>query len=65
MVDLLLRQRLAARRVGRAWLLRPSPAAPLWQLLRADGVVSQLLALVGLRPIKTAGSPPSATTGRY
>ena len=51
-VDLLLRRRLAALRVGRAWLLRPSPAAPLRQLLRADGLVPRLVALVGLRALE-------------
>ena len=51
-VELLLHQRGAARRVGRAWLLRASPAAPLWALLRADGLLPQLAGLIGLRALE-------------
>ncbi|WP_293272636.1 hypothetical protein [Nannocystis sp.] len=51
-VDLLLRQRLSAWRVGRAWLLRASPGAPLLQQLRADGLLAQLVALAGLRGLE-------------
>jgi hypothetical protein len=48
-VELLLHQRLADRRIGRAWLLRPSPAGPLRPLLRADGLVARVAGLVALR----------------
>ncbi|MCY0989147.1 ABC transporter ATP-binding protein [Nannocystis sp. ILAH1] len=47
-VELLLRERLGVLRVGRAFVLRPSPAAPLLRLLRAEGLVRRTAALAGL-----------------
>ena len=47
--ELLLHERRAGARVGRAWLLRPSPAAPLGRLLRAEGLVGRAAGLVALR----------------
>lgn len=52
--ELLLHQRLADRRIGRAWLLRPSPAGPLLALLRADGLVARIAGLVALRAAELA-----------
>lgn len=51
-VELLLQRRFAARRVGRAWLLRASPAGPLLALLRADGLLPRVAALVALRALE-------------
>lgn len=51
-LDLLLHQRLGAHRVGRAWLLRPSPAAPLARLLRAEGLYTRVAALVALHALE-------------
>ena len=48
-VETLLHQRLADRRIGRAWLLRPSPAGPLLPLLRQDGLLARVAGLVALR----------------
>ncbi len=45
-VERLLHQRLGDRWVGRAWLLRPSPAAPMRELLRAEGVPVRVVAFV-------------------
>lgn len=47
-VELLLRERLSSMRVGRAFVLRPSPAAPLLRLLRAEGLLARAGALAGL-----------------
>ncbi|WP_434421032.1 ATP-binding cassette domain-containing protein [Nannocystis pusilla] len=47
-VELLLRERLGVLRVGRAFVLRPSPAAPLLRLLHAEGLVRRTAALAGL-----------------
>ncbi|MCA9693807.1 MAG: ABC transporter ATP-binding protein [Myxococcales bacterium] len=48
-IERLLERRLGGRRIGRAWLLRPSPAAPLGSLLRAEGLLVWIVGLVGLR----------------
>lgn len=53
-VELLLHQRLADRRIGRAWLLRPSPAGPLIGLLRADGLIARVVGLIALRAAELA-----------
>ncbi|MDC0722533.1 ABC transporter ATP-binding protein [Nannocystis bainbridge] len=53
-VDALLRERLGGLRVGRAFVLRPSPAAPLLRLLRAEGLVRSALALAGLHAAELA-----------
>lgn len=47
-VEALLRERLGVLRVGRAFVLRPSPAAPLLRLLRAEGLLRRTAALAGL-----------------
>ncbi|MBZ5715740.1 ABC transporter ATP-binding protein [Nannocystis pusilla] len=44
-VELLLRERLGVLRVGRAFILRTSPAAPLLRLLRAEGLLARAAAL--------------------
>ncbi|WAS94165.1 ATP-binding cassette domain-containing protein [Nannocystis punicea] len=53
-VELLLRERLGVLRVGRAFVLRPSPAAPLLRLLRAEGLLARATALAGLHAAELA-----------
>lgn len=53
-VELLLRERLSVMRVGRAFVLRPSPAAPLRRLLRAEGLLTRAAALALLHAAELA-----------
>lgn len=43
----LLREHLGQARVGRVWLLRPSPGASFWLQLRRDGLPGRLGILIG------------------
>lgn len=51
-IELLLRERVGAHRVGRAFVVRPSPAAPLLRLLRAEGLLARALALALLHALE-------------
>jgi hypothetical protein len=53
-IEALLRQHFGARRVGRAFLLRASPATSWTRLLRAEGVLGRVVALVGLHALELA-----------
>ncbi len=53
-IEALLRQHFGARRVGRAFLLRASPATSWTRLLRAEGVLGRVVALAGLHALELA-----------
>lgn len=50
--ETLLEQRFADAHIGRAFLVRPAPSAPLRHLLRSDGLLGRVLALVATHALE-------------